>query len=68
MSSFPTGVSIVTAMDRHGHPRGATCSSLASVTLSPPTLLVCLREHGGTLLAVLGGGGVGVEVPSHLGG
>ena len=53
MSLFPTGVSVVTAMDSHGHPRGATCSSLTSVTLSPPTLLVCLREHGGTLLAVL---------------
>lgn len=53
MSSFPTGVSVVTAMDSEGHPWGATCSSLASVTLSPPTLLVCLREQGGTLHAVL---------------
>lgn len=53
MSSFPTGVSVVTAMDRAGHPWGATCSSLSSVTLTPPTLLVCLREHGGTLHAIL---------------
>jgi flavin reductase (NADH) len=55
MSSFPTGVSVVTTMDSEGHPWGATCSSLSSVTLSPPTLLVCLREQGGTLLAVLAG-------------
>lgn len=54
MSSFPTGVTVVTAMDLAGHPWGATCSSLSSVTLSPPTLLVCLREHGRTLHAVLG--------------
>ncbi len=53
MSSFPTGVSVVTVMDREGRPWGATCSSLSSVTLAPPTLLVCLREHGGTLHAVL---------------
>ncbi|MGH3692945.1 MAG: flavin reductase family protein [Pseudonocardiaceae bacterium] len=53
MSSFPTGVSVVTAMDSEGHPRGATCSSLSSVTLFPPTLLVCLRERGGTLHAAL---------------
>ncbi|MGH3800621.1 MAG: flavin reductase family protein, partial [Pseudonocardiaceae bacterium] len=53
MSSFPTGVSVVTALDREGHPWGATCSSLSSVTLSPPTLLVCLREQAGTLHAVL---------------
>jgi flavin reductase (NADH) len=62
MSSFPTGVSVVTAMDSHGHPRGATCSSLASVTLSPPTLLVCLREHGGTLLAALACGRFAVNL------
>lgn len=53
MSSFPTGVSVVTATDGEGHPWGATCSSLSSVTLSPPTLLVCLRKQGGTLRAVL---------------
>ncbi|MGH3865365.1 MAG: flavin reductase family protein [Pseudonocardiaceae bacterium] len=53
MSSFPTGVSVVTAMDSEGQPQGATCSSLSSVTLSPPTLLVCLCEQGGTLRAVL---------------
>jgi flavin reductase (NADH) len=62
MSSFPTGVSVVTARDSHGHPRGATCSSLASVTLSPPTLLVCLREHGGTLRAVLAYGRFAVNL------
>lgn len=62
MSSFPTGVSVVTARDSHGHPRGATCSSLASVTLSPPTLLVCLREHGGTLHAVLACGRFAVNL------
>lgn len=53
MSSFPTGVSVVTALDSEGHPWGATCSSLSSVTLYPPTLLVCLGEHGGTLHAIL---------------
>jgi flavin reductase (DIM6/NTAB) family NADH-FMN oxidoreductase RutF len=53
MSSFPTGVSVVTVRDKAGRPWGATCSSLSSVTIYPPTLLVCLREHGGTLRAVL---------------
>ncbi len=52
MSRFPTGVSVVTTVDRKGTPQGATCSSLSSVTLSPPTLLVCLRTGGGTLDAV----------------
>lgn len=52
MSRFPTGVAVVTATDRLGQPHGATCSSLSSVTLSPPTLLVCLQTNGATVTAI----------------
>lgn len=48
MGSFPVGVVVVTARDRAGTPYGATCSTLTSVTLDPPTLLVCLQD-GSTL-------------------
>lgn len=51
MSAFPTGVAVVTAMDADGNPRGMTCSSVASVTLEPPTLLVCLGLGSITLEA-----------------
>ncbi|GAA3283626.1 flavin reductase family protein [Dactylosporangium vinaceum] len=51
MSEFPTGVSVVTALD-DGQPRGMTCSSVCSVTIKPPTLLVCLRAASPTLDAV----------------
>src|SRR5439155_979792 len=43
MSAFPTGVAVVTTTDADGRPHGMTCSSVCSVTLEPPTLLVCLR-------------------------
>lgn len=52
MSSFPTGVAVVTSNGEGASPRGATCSSLCSVTLRPPTLLVCLKEHSSTLEAI----------------
>ena len=52
MSTFPTGVTVVTTADKFGNPRGMTCSSLASVTLSPPTLLICLRLGSLTLDAI----------------
>jgi flavin reductase (NADH) len=52
MSKFPTGVSVITAVDRTGAPHGATCSSLSSVTLMPPTLLVCLQVDGATVRAI----------------
>jgi flavin reductase (DIM6/NTAB) family NADH-FMN oxidoreductase RutF len=52
MSRFPTGVCVVTTVDTAGCPRGLTCSSLSSVTLHPPTLLVCLSTGSRTLAAL----------------
>lgn len=56
MTGFPTGVSVVTAAAPSGPPRGMTCSSLCSVTLAPPTLLICLRAQSPTLAAVRASG------------
>lgn len=53
MTAFPTGVAIVAAVAADGRPRGMTCTSMCSVSLAPPTLLVCLREGSPTLQAVL---------------
>ncbi|KUN76635.1 flavin reductase family protein [Streptomyces griseoruber] len=52
MSGFPTGVVVVTTFDLEGRPRGMTCSSLCSVALDPPTLLVCMRQGSATLRAL----------------
>ncbi len=52
MAGFPTGVAVVTVVDTDGTPRGMTCSSLCSVTLLPPTLIVCLRTGSPTLAAI----------------
>lgn len=56
MAEFPTGVSVVTSFETDGGPWGMTCSSLCSVALEPPTLIVCLREGSPTLRAVLAHG------------
>ena len=42
MSAFPTGVAVITAVDAADRPHGMTCTSLTSVTVSPPILLACL--------------------------
>ncbi|MBF6051291.1 hypothetical protein AF335_07105 [Streptomyces eurocidicus] len=42
MARFPSGVAIVTAHDQQGRPHGFTASSLCSLSLDPPLLLVCL--------------------------
>ncbi|MET0236205.1 MAG: flavin reductase family protein [Kibdelosporangium sp.] len=53
MAGFPTGVGIVTTFDQLGRPWGMTCSSICSVALDPPTLLICLRSASPTLDALL---------------
>jgi len=39
---FATGVTIVTAYDSDGRPRGMTANSFTSVSLDPPLILVCV--------------------------
>ena len=49
MSTFPSGVAVVTTVDRHGSPCGLTCSAVCSVSLAPPLLLVCIANESHTL-------------------
>ncbi|MFJ9614986.1 flavin reductase family protein [Streptomyces noursei] len=53
MSTFPTGVAVVTTGGPEDPPRGLTVSSVSSVSLDPPTLLVCLNRNSRTLESVL---------------
>jgi|SRR6266536_222062 len=62
MSSFPSGVAVVTSTDQRGQPFGFTCSSLCSVTLEPPTLLICVRNDSGTLAALRSKGAFAVNL------
>ncbi|MFP8961430.1 flavin reductase family protein [Streptomyces nanhaiensis] len=52
MSGHPSGVAVVTTIDARGVPRGLTCTSVCSVGLEPPSLLVCLDNRSGTLRAL----------------
>jgi flavin reductase (DIM6/NTAB) family NADH-FMN oxidoreductase RutF len=62
MSLFPTGVSVVTTVDDGGEPHGITCSSLISVTVRPPTLLVSIRRGSPTLTALRVSGAFAVNL------
>lgn len=42
MGRYPTGVTVVTALDADGAPVGVTVNSFTSVSLTPPLVLVCL--------------------------
>lgn len=44
-SCFATGVTVVTAYDASGRPRGMTANSFTSVSLAPPLILVCVASN-----------------------
>jgi flavin reductase (NADH) len=62
MSAFPSGVSVVTARDAEGRPRGLTCSSLCSLSMDPPMMLVCVNRRNGSLAAIRSSGGFAVNL------
>lgn len=68
MAYFPTGVSVVTAADDEGRPYGITCSSLTSVCLDPPTVLVSLTTRSMTLHHALRQGTFGITLLDADGG
>jgi flavin reductase (DIM6/NTAB) family NADH-FMN oxidoreductase RutF len=47
---FVTGVTVVTALDEHGVPRGLTANSFTSVSMNPPLVLVCIDKKASSHL------------------
>ncbi len=54
LGRFATGVSVLTARDARGAPQGMTASSIASVSLDPPLLLVAVDHANDMHGAMLG--------------
>lgn len=52
MAAFPSGVAIVTTLDSRGAPKGLTTTAVASVSASPPLLLICVDLGSRTLAAL----------------
>jgi len=44
LGHFATGVTVVTTWDAEGQPAGLTASSVSSVSLDPPLVLVCVAH------------------------
>jgi flavin reductase (DIM6/NTAB) family NADH-FMN oxidoreductase RutF len=57
MSSFPSGVVVLTAFGEDDRPRGLTVSAFCAVSLQPPLALVCIDRTSNTLPAVQHTGG-----------
>jgi 3-hydroxy-9,10-secoandrosta-1,3,5(10)-triene-9,17-dione monooxygenase reductase component len=61
MSSVPTAVTVVTSVGEEG-PAGATANAVASLSLDPPLMLVCLDRGSRTLAALRSSGRFAVNV------
>jgi flavin reductase (DIM6/NTAB) family NADH-FMN oxidoreductase RutF len=53
MAGLAAGVAVVTTVDDAGAPRGLTTTAIASVSIDPPMLLVCVGRGSRTLSALL---------------
>ena len=62
LSHFATGVTIVTTRDVDGRPTGLTASAFASVSLSPPWVLVCVDRAANCHTALVGHGRFAINV------
>ncbi len=51
MRRFASGVTVVTSL-RDGMPRGVTVSAFASVSLEPPTVLICINREARSYLFI----------------
>ena len=51
MRHVPTGVTVVTSL-REGEPRGITVNAFASVSLEPPSLLICINREARSYLFI----------------
>lgn len=45
MGALPTGVTVLALRDTSGEPVGLTVNAVASVSLTPPMLLVCIHQR-----------------------
>lgn len=65
LSSFPAGVTVVTAFDADGSPRGLTLIAFCGVSLEPPLVLVCVDRGSNTLPAIQHSGGFTINFIGH---
>ena len=62
LGHMPTGVTVVAATEPDGAPRGLTASAVASTSLDPPLVLVCVERTSDTHACIGRAGAFAVSV------
>ncbi|WP_022869759.1 flavin reductase [Yaniella halotolerans] len=61
---FVTGVTVITAHDDDGMPRGLAANAYCSVSLDPPLILVCVQKTSSTYPSLFRSGHIGINILS----
>mgnify|MGYP002737651861 CR=1 FL=1 len=61
---FVTGVTVITAHDEEGKPRGLAANAYCSVSLDPPLILVCVQKTSSTYPSLFRSDHIGVNILS----
>ena len=62
MAHFTTGVTVVTSRTPDGRPCGLTANSVASVSLNPLLVLVCVNREAASHACIVSGGAFAVSI------
>lgn len=62
LGHFATGVTVVAAREQGGPPRGLTASAVASLSLEPQLVLVCVERSADTHDVIAAAGAFGISV------
>ncbi|GAA4118739.1 flavin reductase [Enteractinococcus coprophilus] len=61
---FVTGVTVITAHDEDGKPRGLAANAYCSVSLDPPLILVCVMKSSSTYPSLFRSDHIGINILS----
>lgn len=59
---FVTGVTVVTAIDADGRPRGLAVSAYMPISLDPPLVVLCVQKTSSTYASLFEAGHLGVNI------
>jgi flavin reductase (DIM6/NTAB) family NADH-FMN oxidoreductase RutF len=62
LGHWTTGVAIVTSLAPNGRPRGLTANAVASVSLEPPLVLVCVERGADTHDSIRSAGSFAISI------
>src|SRR5581483_5173069 len=65
LGCFATGVTVITAMDGEGKPRGLTANAFSSLSLDPTLILICVYHKSDTFPVIAEARSFGVNVLSE---